>query len=227
MSSISDCPSCGRKVSIPADLDPATPVRCPLCEAEFPLDRALAAAVAIPPELVPVARISAESPNGLTLFDEDSEQLAEQPAEHVDASAGIGAGIAAGTPDDVYTLQGEPPAKAEDEDEAERYDFGDGPAVGGAGLGIPGAAALRRSRQEEPSLVVHLVKFIGIAVCGLLGIAVAYLALSLISPTHFDYLNVLGRAKKPSPDGKLSAPNGEAPAKSAERNPNDPWADLK
>ncbi len=52
MLSISTCPRCQRQVSIPAGVDSAMTVRCPLCDAEYALSEAL---VLAPPELIPVA----------------------------------------------------------------------------------------------------------------------------------------------------------------------------
>jgi hypothetical protein len=51
MPAISTCPRCQRQVSIPAGVDAAAAVRCPLCHAEYPLSEAL---VLAPPELIPV-----------------------------------------------------------------------------------------------------------------------------------------------------------------------------
>ncbi len=53
---ISICPKCGKQVAIPSGVDSAAAVRCPLCEAEYPLADALALA---PPELIPLAVPSA------------------------------------------------------------------------------------------------------------------------------------------------------------------------
>ena len=46
---ISACPKCQKPVCIPARVGSEALVRCPLCEAEYPLSEAL------PPELIPVA----------------------------------------------------------------------------------------------------------------------------------------------------------------------------
>ena len=54
MLAISNCPRCQRPVSLPADVDRAAMVRCPLCDAEYALSEA------IPPELVPVSNVTAE-----------------------------------------------------------------------------------------------------------------------------------------------------------------------
>jgi hypothetical protein len=48
---ISTCPNCRKQVAIPAGVDSAAEVRCPLCDAEYVLGEALALA---PPELIPV-----------------------------------------------------------------------------------------------------------------------------------------------------------------------------
>ena len=55
MPAISTCPKCQRQVSIPAGVDSAAAVRCPLCEAEYPLSEAL---VLAPPELIPVVAVA-------------------------------------------------------------------------------------------------------------------------------------------------------------------------
>jgi hypothetical protein len=49
----STCPRCEKQVSIPAGVDSAALVRCPLCAAEYPLSEVLAS---LPPELIPVDR---------------------------------------------------------------------------------------------------------------------------------------------------------------------------
>ena len=57
MPAISTCPKCQRQVSIPAGVDSAAAVRCPLCNAEYPLSEAL---VLAPPELIPVVSVARE-----------------------------------------------------------------------------------------------------------------------------------------------------------------------
>ena len=54
MLAISTCPRCQHHVSLSAEMDRTARVRCPFCEAEYPLDEA------IPPELIPVDNTSAE-----------------------------------------------------------------------------------------------------------------------------------------------------------------------
>ena len=57
MATISTCPHCQEQVTIPAGVDAAAEVRCPLCSAEYALGEALALA---PPELIPVVPVAAE-----------------------------------------------------------------------------------------------------------------------------------------------------------------------
>jgi LSD1 subclass zinc finger protein len=52
---ISQCPKCRQPVSLPSETEPAETVRCPLCQAEYPLGEA------IPPTLIPVG-VPAASP---------------------------------------------------------------------------------------------------------------------------------------------------------------------
>jgi len=54
---ISTCPRCQKQVSIPAGVDLAASVRCPLCAAEYALSEAVALT---PPELIPVGLHVAE-----------------------------------------------------------------------------------------------------------------------------------------------------------------------
>ncbi|MCE5268802.1 MAG: hypothetical protein LLG00_13055 [Planctomycetaceae bacterium] len=48
---LSTCPKCEKQVSIPPGTDASVAVRCPLCEAEYPLSEALSL---LPPELIVV-----------------------------------------------------------------------------------------------------------------------------------------------------------------------------
>lgn len=102
MAKTSHCPNCAQAVTIPDGLESESTVRCPTCEAEFPLAEALAGATdqeepagddamaflkslqggspgadEAPPELVPVATVS-DSPR------EEGSEVAEDEAEEVD-----------------------------------------------------------------------------------------------------------------------------------------------
>jgi len=56
MATISTCPKCLRMVTVPEGFEPGAAMRCPLCQAEYPLSEALAS---VPPALVPVGEANA------------------------------------------------------------------------------------------------------------------------------------------------------------------------
>ena len=60
MSVVSRCPKCGQYVTLPPEVSPNATVRCPCCDAEFPLGEA---APAMPPALVPVEAADEEGPD--------------------------------------------------------------------------------------------------------------------------------------------------------------------
>jgi hypothetical protein len=73
MAAISTCPKCGRQVAIPAGLDFAAVVRCPICNAEYALYDAIATA---PPPLIPVGP-SAKGESPFSSPPADERSLAE------------------------------------------------------------------------------------------------------------------------------------------------------
>lgn len=75
---ISICPRCGKQVSIPSAVDSAAAVRCPLCEAEYPLADALAL---VPPELIPLASPSAVASAESETAVEDKSSEISPPTE--------------------------------------------------------------------------------------------------------------------------------------------------
>ncbi len=85
------------------------------------------------------------------------------------------------------------------------------------------AAALWRRRQKPESSLGSAGKVVAITIGGFLGIAVAYLALSVISPSRFDFLHVWGRAKQPGVNVPASdakeRPGGFRPRKFDPDNP--------
>lgn len=201
---ISDCPQCGGKVSVPTGIEGEATVRCPLCAHEFPLSEALLRAADAPPALVPVSPTAEDPSDGLSLDPSEGLSLADdapgQEPEEAD--------------EETYRVAGETDGAAA----AEHYDFAS------AAPGALGTARPWRNRQPEPSPVAGLVKFIGMGIFGLLGIAVAYLALSLISPKNFDYLNLWGKrpAEAPSQPGS----NGRSPSTRVEPDGKEKWPGL-
>jgi hypothetical protein len=100
-------------------------------------------------------------------------------------------------------------AIASSSSDSEHYNFG---PSGESASAMPGATpgAAWRNFQQQPSGLGVVGRFVGMAVCGLLGIAFAYLVLSVISPTRFDYLNLWGRYGKVAPqENAEEQPQGE------------------
>jgi hypothetical protein len=229
MFSISSCPHCGQQVLISMELSAECQVRCLICEAEFPLSQALVNAVDAPPELVPVA--SAES------HPEDGGSLA---AALVPRTGSVAAGpTAAAGPTVVAGLPTEPHldvggSQPTDLERAAESDAG-GPRdiyalAGSRGAdkwpeaqpnAVPAvspteAAALWRSRQKPVSSLGSVGKAVAIVAGGFLGVAVAYLVLSIVSPSRFDFLHLWGHSKQgstgvPASGSKGSGSAGEVP----------------
>lgn len=245
MSSISNCPHCGQQVLIPGELDSDALVRCPICEAEFPVARALANAVEAPPELVPVARVSVQaeenasgllaSPPSVSGQDKDEEEgLALPSLAGSEPAPGSGEGKPTGHAEPVATAEraqrGAVPGEPATEGHArgrEAYDFVRG-VVGTGGTASAVTEALSRGRQQKTAPLGGAGKLIGIIIAGLLGIVVAYLVLSLASPRNFDFLNLWGRPRQDRPGPAVPAPQQRAgPQRPPEFDPDDPWRGLK
>ena len=251
-SSISTCPHCAQQVSISPGLEAEALVRCPICEAEFPLRLALVNAVEAPPELVPVARVTealrdtavrlATPPETAPAKTKDVEA---QEAALSPASTSGGERIAPG-PADANEKADPAPAsrpvdtaalvRALDEEQGPSHDIYAlaGHSAGVEASAIPDvthaqAAALWRSRQKPVSSLGSVGKGVAIVVGGFLGIAVAYFFLSIISPRKFDFLHLWGRprpsnAGAPASDSGNNAPGARTPAKFDPENPS--FSDL-
>ena len=77
MPCISSCPECHRDLTIPDAVDAAHRLRCPLCQAEFIAQRALADAVAFPPTAI---KLDAGAPRVASGQDEEHESQSQQEA---------------------------------------------------------------------------------------------------------------------------------------------------
>jgi hypothetical protein len=200
MFSISSCPHCGQQVLISAELHAECLVRCPICEAEFPLGQALANAVDAPPELTPVARVAEEQRS-----EKEEEQTAgwgvtpSGTVERTQAGVASQPTDAAFQPTDSASEPPVPQAPAPDHEPT------DAPPDAPPAVSPFEARALWQSRQKPESLFGSAGKAIAIAAGGLLGIAVAYLALSVISPRRFDFLNLWGQ----NTPGSVDAPRSD------------------
>ncbi len=75
MPCISSCPECHRDLTIPDAVDAAHRLRCPLCQAEFIAERALADAVAFPPTAI---KLDAGAQRVVSGQDEEHESQLQQ-----------------------------------------------------------------------------------------------------------------------------------------------------
>ncbi len=204
-SSISTCPHCAQQVSISSGLEAETLVRCPICEAEFPLRLALVNAVEAPPELVPVARVT-EALRDTAVQLATPPQTAGAKGKEAEAQGTAPPSISperadpapAGRPVDTAAL-----VRALDEEQGPSHEIYGlaGHSAGVEASAIPDvthaqAAALWRSRQKPVSSLGSVGKGVAIVVGGFLGIAVAYFFLSIISPRKFDFLHLWGRPRQ-------------------------------
>jgi hypothetical protein len=85
------------------------------------------------------------------------------------------------------------------------------PEADGGEAGPPVSRALTDWRaQQQKSRPSHaLAKFVGVAVFGVLGVGLAYLAMSWANPAKFDYLHIWGPSKASSPSN--GGPASHAP----------------
>jgi hypothetical protein len=198
MSPTSVCPQCQEEVSIPDGLEAQSVVRCPLCSSQFPLAEAIGESV-IPPMLEPVS-----PPEEIVLPPVDDDELAEN-----------------GEPQEVGPW-GEETSETADEDSqshAESYDFGEHAPPNYS----PAATAVLRREEAKSSAAGHLGKFVGMALAGLLGITFAYFVLSLVSPRHFDFLNLWGRRTNQTEKQPAAAESRPKPAPKAEPDDKSHW----
>ena len=99
MSRIAACTNCRQQVTIPEDVDQGEQVRCPLCQADYPLSEVLAEAAEAddsperPPELIPVAAVSDENrvPDSSEVEAEVEAQGEAEASEERDVEAGTSA----------------------------------------------------------------------------------------------------------------------------------------
>jgi len=177
MSVVAKCPECERQVTIPDGVDPEVSVRCPLCNAEYPLSEAMATA---PPELVPVAAIgdgisSAAGPETGTEQPVEAQQPVSDELQldawkKVDQAPQIDVGE--GQADEEEVEVGEHLfARDESLDAAQ-------PA---------GVAAPPRKRNPQASVLRQLV---GTVLGGFLGLAIGYYLLNWYFGPRFDFLSI-------------------------------------
>lgn len=187
MSIISKCPKCRQQVTIPDRVDPAGEVRCPLCEAEYPLSEAMAEVP--PPALIPVGAALTHGPMPESdAVAEAPETETEGPAgegpaidvwQKVDAAPEIDTGVVEDTPPGIDT--GRTPVDSEAF--AAFGEEGSQTAARTAGTAI----ARPRRRRKEKSVPRHMIEAL---IGGVLGLCIGYYLLNFFGGKHHDYLGI-------------------------------------
>jgi len=179
MAIISECPKCEGVVTIPDGVDPDATVRCPLCEAEYPLSEALAAA---PPALIPVEIPAAggrgEAPETAAAAVEQAPDLDvwkkvdEVPEFDLEGSAAPGGGVESFTGFDVQ------PAAEQAESAVE-------PAIEPAAEPAAAPAAKPRPRRKRKSKSA-MRQMIEAVVGGFAGLLIGYYLLCWFGGSRVD-----------------------------------------
>lgn len=185
MSVVSRCPKCGQYVTLPPEVSPNATVRCPCCDAEFPLGEA---APAMPPALVPVEAADEEGP--------DLVVDAPMPALNGTEAAGLTVESENAAPADsdepgtfdIQISEADRKKKRRPGPTAVYPDAIDIPAVGQNDMHSAAAIAARlRQNARRDNLSGELVK---VVLGGVLGLAVAYYALNYFGGPRFDKLPI-------------------------------------
>ncbi|HUT11784.1 MAG TPA: hypothetical protein VMY42_14890 [Thermoguttaceae bacterium] len=169
MSIISNCPKCQQPVRVPDELDLATEVRCPLCEAEYLLSEAMAE---VPPALIPIGQPQAVAPVSESV---EVGLIAETPLDEgpmldiwrtADATPQIDTGAVAEDPSAIDTG----PAIDTGEESVDTGAFA-GFGEGGSGAAVPTTrpvTARPRTKRKQKSALRQILEIVLGGVAGLL-----------------------------------------------------------
>ena len=160
MPAFSTCPRCCKPVSIPSNVDAAALVRCPLCDAEYPLREAF------PPELIPVLSVARETAPESNGAEADAGNILTIPLE---TDGDLTVAVKTEEPAE-YAIAGETQPEAEEENAAAAV-------VGRLPVAIPSG----RRRPPKP----WWQKPIEVVSGGLAGLLVGYYALAAYHGPQF------------------------------------------
>ncbi|MGD0900865.1 MAG: hypothetical protein ABR915_23785, partial [Thermoguttaceae bacterium] len=182
MSLTSSCPQCQKQVTVPDGAAGDAIVRCPLCDAQYPLSEAMALAppmlIVVTPAAVPAGAAAVESGLGVAV------EAAPMPGE-----AALAAPIAPLDPwqmveeEEAADGNGEPIPFAEEEaaelEGGEKIDFaaitGRAPPAEGAEGAIPAPPLKKRRKKREITPLGMVARIVGMGVAAVLGLAGAFL----------------------------------------------------
>lgn len=199
MPSISSCPACHRDLTLPDSVG-QKPLRCPLCDAQFTADQVLADSVPFPPLAIVV---EAEEPAEETIETErpqyspgaDAPGAAAAPAWQEAMHSSADADVSTAAPADASA-----PADAMRQDlsadiEADRVPDDGETATAGYAEFEPQVSAMRvapRVRRQASPLAM-LGQVVGMALGGVLGLAIGYWVLLWLGGTQADFLELRGK----------------------------------
>lgn len=176
MPCISSCPACHRDLTVADYADSERRLRCPLCSAEFSAAEILADGVPFPPAAIDIEAERAAAPETPAA---QEESLASQAAVAPGESAEV--------------AESHEPAAAESESEAS----GDADLEQEEAAAEPGYSVRSVPRRKtKTSAIGMLGHVIGMALGGVLGLAIGYYVLLWIGGPQADFLEL--RAKLPA-----------------------------
>ncbi|HWB13120.1 MAG TPA: hypothetical protein VG826_28100 [Pirellulales bacterium] len=212
MPSISSCPECHRDLTLPDLADRSQTLRCPLCDAQFPAERAIADSVSFPPTAIVVSASAAAAPtvehpvkselwptatSRDTAIGEDAERRSVDESDTAESEPDeADVGEADLDESDIETDDDDAsPADSHIADSEESSEYA---SFGRQAAGM--RTAPRTRRQASPLAV--LGQLVGMVLGGLLGLALGYLVLLWLGGPQADFLHLRGKMPRwllPSP----------------------------
>ncbi|MGH7136193.1 MAG: hypothetical protein ACREHD_10670, partial [Pirellulales bacterium] len=224
MPSISSCPACHRDLTIP-DLDPLQQsLRCPLCDAGFPAEQVLADCVPFPPAAIIVEAGSSWVESSGVAAELPPNSMADQPAVAAGEVAAPSAALspAADTSEEIKDTS----PRAGEASSSNAIDHPSSVTDDAAREGAKGAsadyeafghqvAAMRvapRARRQASALGM-LGQLLGMALGGVLGLAIGYYVLVWIGGAQADFLELRGKLPRwlVPPARRHQVPGGAVP----------------
>ncbi|HUY87819.1 MAG TPA: hypothetical protein VMV10_03700 [Pirellulales bacterium] len=211
MPCISSCPACHRDLTVADQADPQRRLRCPLCSAEFPAAEILADGVPFPPAAIEIeAEAAAQSPEA-PLSEAQSPAVPEAEPPHGE--------VPPPSAESAQTAENLEPAAAESEAPAEEQQELVEPAE------QPAYAVRSAPRPKAATSTLGLFgHFVGMALGGVLGLAIGYYVLLWVGGPQADFLELRDklpawmlpakRAKRERSDARRGVSRGEADRRS-------------
>jgi len=193
---ICECPKCHQPVTIPDGVNSDVEVRCPLCEAEYPLQEAMAE---LPPALVPVeteTETAATADADATLkSDLISEPFyvgepAKTEAETAESEAAEGEEAEAASETAGETTEQRPPTIDTGQTPVDTEAFTGFRVEGDDEEDQPaeGAPTAKRPRKRKQKSVAK--EIVGALLGGFLGLALGYYLLNYFGGERFDFMEI-------------------------------------